>query len=520
MVKINHINKNIYRSLLVISFIVINALIIFGISEVLSYFKTGATRSAMLRLEVKNKDTYLPKVYWGSLENPGRPIETQTLQEIQEDYLDSWYIRNVAYKTNDSIGVKDFYTDSTRINLYNYIRFNKKNNINIEATSISHNPEIEFYSADGQLVVFTDKKVKEFERILHKDRLVSEHISTSDYRVMMLFEDGFWRIRHLVKNPSTSIDTIPQPTPFLQIKGGRIYENDALFHIKGINYYPQKNPWDLFGDQFDEKVIDNDFKLISDAKLNTVRIFIQYEDFGKADVKASKLEKLKKILDKAEANNLKVIITLFDFYGDYSILDWTLTHRHAEKIVTAMKDHRAILAWDLKNEPDLDFKTRRKETVLAWLKEMAWQIRSFDPNHLITVGWFDSDAAALLKDEVDFISYHFYGAASNFEKKYLKLKQNIPDKPLILQEFGLSSYNGLWNLYGSSEKDQATYHERMQAVIKKNNVQFVSWTLYDFNEIPKAVIGRLPWRKNKQKYFGFIDIYGNKKPSFKHINSN
>jgi hypothetical protein len=45
----------------------------------------------------------------------------------------------------------------------------------------------------------------------------------------------------------------------------------------------------------------------------------------------------------------------------------------------------------------------------------------------------------------------------------------------------------------------------------------MSWTLYDFEEIPKEVVGRLPWRQNAQKNFGFLDENGNKKPAFKYI---
>ena len=92
-------------------------------------------------------------------------------------------------------------------------------------------------------------------------------------------------------------------------------------------------------------------------------------------------------LDIAQRSGLKVIVTLFDFYGDYSVHNWTLTHRHAEQIITPFKTHKAILAWDIKNEPNLDFENRSKENVLAWLREMVEQIRRFDPNHLVTIGW-------------------------------------------------------------------------------------------------------------------------------------
>jgi hypothetical protein len=45
----------------------------------------------------------------------------------------------------------------------------------------------------------------------------------------------------------------------------------------------------------------------------------------------------------------------------------------------------------------------------------------------------------------------------------------------------------------------------------------MSWGLYDFKNIPTNVVGRLPWRKSQQKYFGFIDETNTKKPSFLYI---
>ena len=119
----------------------------------------------------------------------------------------------------------------------------------------------------------------------------------------------------------------------------------------------------------------------------------------------------------------------------------------------------------------------------------------------------------------------------DIEKVYKKLKSKfdtirkttqiskIVNKPIVLGEYGLSSYRGIWNPLGNSEQNQAEYHKKVQGVFAKNNIPFISWTLYDFTEIPKEVVGRLPWRKNVQKQFGFIDKNGRKKPSFEYISN-
>jgi hypothetical protein len=144
-------------------------------------------------------------------------------------------------------------------------------------------------------------------------------------------------------------------------------------------------------------------------------------------------------------------------------------------------------------------------------------IKSIDKKHPITIGWSNVESATILKDKVDVVSFHYYEDLENFEKEYLNLKEQIKNKPIILQEFGVSSYGGLWRPFVSSEEKQANYYKEIQKVLTKNSIPFMSWTLYDFDEVPKEVVGRLPWRTNPQKKFGFISTEGKKKPSFNFI---
>ena len=499
------LNKNILRAILIASYIIIVALIIAGVSALFSYLNTGADRSAMLHTKIEKVDQYLPKVLWSPLNNEGRPMDIEALKKLESNYLDAWYVKHIAYKTNTIEGIKDYYTDSARENLYAFIELNTTENITIESTTLEHNPTLEFFSEDGQLAVITDKDVLEYKRIFKNKKLVLETTEAATYKIVLLFEDGFWRIRHLIKESSSNYKTETKPIV-----------TDCLI-IKGINYYPQATPWDMFGNKFVKDTISKDFKIIKDAGLNSVRVFVQYGDFGKSNVNKEKLKKLRHTLDAAEENNLKVLLTLFDFYGDYSVLNWTLNQRHAEKIVSTFKDHKALLAWDIKNEPNLDFKSRGKENVIAWLDKMIDLVKTTDNKHPVTIGWSNAQSASILKDKVDFVSFHFYEDLSKLDKAVKLLKKELPNKLIVMQEFGISSYNGLWNPFGPSEKNQLNYHKKAQNIIQDNNLQFMSWTLYDFVKIPKLVVGNLPWRKNAQKQFGFINENGVKKEAFKYI---
>lgn len=499
------ISKNILRAVLVVSYIAITVLIIFGISSVYSYLNTGADRSKMLHTEIKKIDQYLPKVVWNTITNEGRPMEMETLKAIENDYLDAWYVKQVAYKTNTTIGIDDYYTESARINLYRIVEYNSAENTTIESTSLEHHPTLEFYSEDGQLAVITDHDVIEYKHIYRNSVSLLETREKSTYKIVLLLEDGFWRIRHIVKQTS------------------EIHDNEFIAaqsqykDLTGINYYPQGSPWDMYGENFDAAVIARDMKIIKDAGLFNIRVFVPYEDFGKANVDPEKIEKLVKILNMADDQNIKVMLTLFDFYGDYSVLDWTLNQRHAETLVSALKGHNALLAWDVKNEPDLDFKSRGKEKVFAWLDAMVDIVKFTDPDHPVTIGWSKAENANLLSNKLDIISFHYYEDINDLDKTYKNLKSTLPNKPLVITEFGVSSYKGLWNPLGSSESDQAAYHKKAQGIFQKNSIQSMSWTLYDFVEIPKEVVGRLPWRQNAQKHFGFIDKNGAKKEAFEFI---
>ncbi len=502
------LNKTLYRTVLIITFIAINTLIIYGIGAALAFMNTGADKTSMLHLEVPMDDVYKPNLVWSSLDNPGREMEDQALQEITNDYMNAWHVRNIAFKKNDRYGIEDFYTDSARARLYDNIDLNIKNNNWHKRTTLNHNSSLDFYTADGTMVVFKDYNVEEYQEIYEGETLILAEKDTTSYQVMMLLEDGFWRIRHLKE--------IPSPIDTSKIEPRNILDKlEKVENIKGINYYPKDSPWDTFGKRFNDSIINKDFEIIKSMGLNTIRVFIQYDDFGKNRVDDKKLQLLKTLLDRAEDNKLDVLITLFDFYGDFDVSNWTLTHRHAETIVNALKDHPALLGWDIKNEPDLDFESRGRLRVLGWLEQMIGNIKKWDKNHPVTIGWSTPEAAIELADKVDFVSYHYYRGIEDFKKAHNTLSTKVPNKPKVLQEYGMSSYKGMWNLYrGANEQGQQEYYKEMQKIVKDNNIPYMFWTLYDFKNVPTSVAGRLPWKTKKQHFFGCLDSLGNKKPAY------
>ncbi len=498
------INKNILRGGLVLFYILIIGLITLGISSLYSYLNTGADRSTMLHTEQIQERYYIPTIEWDTTAVEGRQLDANTLKSIEEDYLNAWYVRSRALNNNTLTGIEDYYTASATNKLTALISYNLNNQITIASTSLDHHPRVEFFSEDGQMIVLTDINVLEHQQTYKKEVFIDKSSYYSTYKVILLLEDGYWRIRQMVK----------------QFTVADLKEQEAIslyYDIKGINYYPKSSPWDTFGLDFQKDTIAADFKIIKDAGLNSVRVFVGYEDFGKEHIIEEKLEKLNILLDQADAENLKVLLTLFDFYGNYAISDWTMTQQHLTSIVEAVKNHNAILGYDLKNEPDLDYESRGKEVVESWIEHMTYHIKTLDNSHPITVGWSNTSSAVALSDQLDFVSFHYYESLDELESSLKDLKKELDGKEVVVTEYGISSYSGIWTLMGSSEKEQENYHKEAQELLTKSDLPFMSWTLYDFESVPEDVTGTYPWRRNPQKNYGFLDSRGKKKPSFKYI---
>jgi hypothetical protein len=98
-------------------------------------------------------------------------------------------------------------------------------------------------------------------------------------------------------------------------------------------------------DLFDPALVDADFQRASKAGLNTLRIFVQRDLLH--DVRSAKWTKLDAVLDAADRNNLRLIVTL----GDYDEPRVSQLAKIAGAIAERYSGRPTILAYDLHNEP-------------------------------------------------------------------------------------------------------------------------------------------------------------------------
>lgn len=506
--------STISLSYLIASFMTILLLLFYGASQVLAFYQSGADPKNILVLDAASvNDYYRPYILWDDpLRNEGREMEPHTLEKISADYTASYYHQFQALKTGNVEGLHDYFTEKSRDHLEELVEWNIANQKSIKGTSITHNLALDFYSEDGTIATLTDH-VTSFRAAYHNEKLILKSYDTTAYRVMLLLEDNFWRIRHKIRQEPNieKLTTTVADSSIIEIREQTILVDNIPFLIKGMNYYPQDHPWGLMWENYEQINLSEDFSLLTESGFNTLRIFVPYHQFGATQPKEEELEKLKRLLDVAHSHDLKVIVTLFDFFLDYNMDEWTLSDRHLEEVVASLKSHPAILAWDLKNEPDLDFELHGKEEVLDWLNFIAKRIKIYDPNALVTVGWSQPEEIGHLSSVLDFLSFHFYRDPNELRTF---LDQHEYSKPLFLGETGMHSFKSWWYPIGHSESDQKNYYSQISTLIDDYQLNYAFWTLYDFPKVPSNVAGKWPWQKKPQKEYGLIKVNGDRKESF------
>jgi hypothetical protein len=288
-------------------------------------------------------------------------------------------------------------------------------------------------------------------------------------------------------NPSELPPYAPTSSaPFVSVEESRIVLGEEDFLIRGVNYYPRHAPWGRFLTEGNLDEIAEELDLIAGVGLNTLRIFLWYEPlFTCAPEEATPVPetfaKLDKLIALAGERNLHLIVTLNDLPDLYFrplYTDWARYDAQTAYIVSRYRDEPTILAWDLRNEADLDYGARdgsgrfERESVLAWLTHTAEVVRANDANHLITAGWWGD--AAETAAAVDILSFHHWTDAAELKSRIDALREQS-SKPILIEEMGYPS----WGEGG--EAFQAETLEKVIEIAGQSQVAgWLIWTAFDF----------------------------------------
>ena len=286
-----------------------------------------------------------------------------------------------------------------------------------------------------------------------------------------------------------------------------IFSNDFV----GLNYYPGSAPWREFWTVFPVAEIKADLEKANQLNVNALRIFLTHDYFDETISHEEALEKLSTFLDLCETNDIQVLVTLFDLRPDYTMSNWTADINHIDKVLSSLSGHRAILAIDLKNQPDLDFVNWGEGIVQGWLTVMARHIQTRYPNLPVTAGWSKPENASLLKDVFDLVTYHEYQDPKSFESRLNTVKTAVGAKPVMITELGSTIWHPPFISSWTESAQAKRLNSQLDQADKANGI-FV-WTLNDFDYVGSEVVGRLPWRQAQQRHFGLYRSDGTARPA-------
>jgi endo-1,4-beta-mannosidase len=191
----------------------------------------------------------------------------------------------------------------------------------------------------------------------------------------------------------------------------------------GVNYWPARTAM-AWWSNFDRAEVAGDFARIASAGLDSVRVFLLWEDFQPSphDVDREMLERLVVVADLAGTHDLALIPTLFTGHmsgvnwiprwalggaegdgrfrviADGEVVEAGLRNWYADPMVeaaqtllateaaAALSGHEAVWAWDLGNESSNCVIPPTTDAGRDWLTRLSRAVRAGDETALVTVG--------------------------------------------------------------------------------------------------------------------------------------
>ena len=314
---------------------------------------------------------------------------------------------------------------------------------------------------------------------------------------------------------SFTLYLVPTTNNVVEVSGRQLIVDNTPYFMKGVCYHPV-----LRGEtERNFSTIDQDLELISEAGINTIRVYAPIDDI--------------EVLDKIDAAGLKLIVSFgYNQKGVYDILSGTFLD-----YIMKYKDHNSILIWELGNEYNYHPEWFGGD-IQNWynaLSQATDQIHDIDPNHPVATAHGDMpDKQALASNpNIDIWGLNVY--RWDQPQSVFKEWQTLSDKPVYLSEAGADSYMKISKAgfkQGENQRAQAVANAKIiDAVFDRSDVAsgifIFSFTdgLWKAGNPDQQDIGG--WAPNSsgvpydgapnEEYWGIVDINRNKKETFEVI---
>lgn len=279
-------------------------------------------------------------------------------------------------------------------------------------------------------------------------------------------------------------DYMPTTGSFARLNQTGFEIDDEPFYVYGVNYYPRETPFAYFLTRTETEVVSAELDIIQKAGINTLRIFLRPDDLficpgnGAVPV-AETFQRLDQIIQIAAEKSFKLILVLnqnadLQHYPLYENPDHVIDR--TTFIVERYRDEPAVLAWDIRDRGDIDYRSDRfsREIVLEWVSDTVRLIRRLDTNHPVTAGWWqDASATAPL---VDFVSFQHYGEYEPLRQRIALLRDSV-NRPILLTAIGYSTF---------SVDETAQRNLLYQAFEEVRHNDMAGWMIYLAFDFPRT----------------------------------
>lgn len=282
-----------------------------------------------------------------------------------------------------------------------------------------------------------------------------------------------------------------------------------------MNYFPSDAGWQYMWTRWEPSQIDDDFAVMASMGANAVRITVFPAVMGFPTPSPVMQNRLTQIVAMAGSHGLKVQLSLFDQFTDFTDIPDSLIWAHD---LLAPLNARAQIAFvDLRNELDAP-PTMGNPQVYRWIDALLPAVEDDAPGVPVTLSVTTpahiTALRAALRVEPDFWDLHYYSSDGLAYATMQEALEAAAPEPVFVGETGFATSAddappGLPATTSSLEAYQAHYYQVVeQAALSLGLGAAAPWTLYDFTQ------AAIPSRQQADQYaFGLLDTDGTPKPA-------
>ncbi len=281
-------------------------------------------------------------------------------------------------------------------------------------------------------------------------------------------------------NSPTLPDYIPSDLAWVTIGSSGLEQNNILYPIYGINYYPRLSPFERFLTDSESEVIRKELEFVTSSGINTLRISINLDQLFACDILAVPIENifasLDMIIQTIAGSGLHLIVNLHQTIDDPNQQNW----EQLQFIIRRYQHEPAIIAWDVLEHGNKLYDTLSSETVLSWLGRAIRAIRQISDSHFVTASWQDNATDTI--ELVDIISFQHFGDYLPLRQEIANLKSQT-DKPIVLSAIGFSTFD---------VDETAQRNLLFQSMEEVENNDLAGWMIYMAFDYPTSVTCTAP----------------------------